>query len=172
MLRLLELTEKIGGIPGKTLCRIEPTNLLNEIQNILIINKLNVAPVNCFLTIFFLLHLEDVLHSKLIMRAKVMHFRYTENIPRMLEQIRTAFTNQPDWNVAEVFHLSNWCRTAQNCTRQKILSIPWKNPRNKHSQKAISVQLISIKQCNFICFRYPQRSSSTMVKNVELFTQH
>lgn len=94
--KIVGINGKNGGIPGKTLCRIESTNLLNEIQNILIINKLNVAPVNFFLTIFFLLHLEDVLHSKLIMRAKVMHFRYTENIPRMLEQIRTAFTNQPD----------------------------------------------------------------------------
>lgn len=35
--------------------------LLNEIQDILVINEVNITPVDCFLRIFFLLHLEDVL---------------------------------------------------------------------------------------------------------------
>lgn len=45
----------------KWLSRIDDTNLFNEIQNIFIINELNVAPVNFFLCVLFLLHFKHML---------------------------------------------------------------------------------------------------------------
>lgn len=38
--------------------------LLNKVKNILIINKLNIAPINLFFGILFLFHLENVLKKK------------------------------------------------------------------------------------------------------------
>lgn len=38
-------------------------NLFNKIQNILIVNKFNVAPLNGLFGVLFLFHLEDVLNS-------------------------------------------------------------------------------------------------------------
>lgn len=38
-------------------------HLLNEIQDILVINKVNVTPVDGLLGIFFLFHFEDMLQS-------------------------------------------------------------------------------------------------------------
>lgn len=43
---------------------INNTYLFNEIKDILIINKFNVAPINFFFCIFFLLHFENVLLNK------------------------------------------------------------------------------------------------------------
>ena len=40
-------------------------NLFNKIQNILIINKFNVAPINLLFCVFFLFHFEDVLDQSL-----------------------------------------------------------------------------------------------------------
>lgn len=37
------------------------TYLLNKIKNILIIDKLNIAPINLFFSVFLLLHLKNVL---------------------------------------------------------------------------------------------------------------
>ena len=38
-------------------------HLLNEIQHILVVNKLYVAPINFFLRVFFLFHFKNVLQA-------------------------------------------------------------------------------------------------------------
>ena len=47
-------------------------NLFNEIQNIFIINKLNVTPINLLFFVFFLLHFENMLQIK--------YFKYHEHV--------------------------------------------------------------------------------------------
>lgn len=37
--------------------------LLDEIKNILVVNELNVTPINFFFGVLFLLHLKDMLHK-------------------------------------------------------------------------------------------------------------
>lgn len=49
---------------GQTVAIINNTNLFNELQNILIVNKLNVAPINFFLRILLLLHFKHMLQQK------------------------------------------------------------------------------------------------------------
>lgn len=43
------------------------TNLFNEIKNILVINELYITPVYFFFSIFFLLHLENMLSNIVFM---------------------------------------------------------------------------------------------------------
>lgn len=40
-------------------------NLFNKIQDILVVNKFNVAPINLLFRVFFLFHFEDVLEQSL-----------------------------------------------------------------------------------------------------------
>ena len=48
-------------------------NLFDEIQNILIVNKFNVTPINLLFLVFFLLHFENMLQNTYsnIARAQV-----------------------------------------------------------------------------------------------------
>jgi len=47
------------------------TNLFNEIQNILIVNEFNVAPINLLFLVFFLFHLEHMLLHIISMSKEV-----------------------------------------------------------------------------------------------------
>lgn len=72
----------------------------NQIQHILVINKLNVAPIDFFFCIFFLLHLEDMLQHAITkrfwLRLNLIIMKIgRENYAKIL---------QPDWNVVATSH--------------------------------------------------------------------
>lgn len=52
-------------------------HLLYEIKNILIINELNITPINLFLCIFLLLHFEDMLHNEMLIEpTEIVYHKY------------------------------------------------------------------------------------------------
>lgn len=51
-------------------------NLFNEIKDVLIVNELNVAPIDLFFCVFFLFHLKDMLR-----KGKIGHpFQKSEQV--------------------------------------------------------------------------------------------
>lgn len=51
--------------------------LLDEIKNILVVNELNVTPINFFFGVLFLLHLKDMLHKQKY-KAKISFRNHSE----------------------------------------------------------------------------------------------